>query len=301
MTLLNSTGVPKVDSLVCEIIDLLESNFPSRIRGYYMMGSYADNSAIATSDLDMLVVFKSSLNPDEAQRFSDRLAQCQLTTSIPLDIDAANEEDLLDYGVVNFRRASLLMYGEDIRPLVTQEQPIDSFIRGMMHNQYGSIAGGRGNPEVLTIPLDYPDPAGEFYGYDSRPIVACDGTTQNGTKNLVLLVLWLTTALLAFTTGEYIVTKRQCVTLYRRLINDEWTELIETVYEQCRNRWNYFVPSDPVERQQLRALCDRTGRLKTTFSHATKGFSWLSYSTQRIDTSYMLSNDWGKSSIQLRL
>lgn len=39
MTLLNSTSVQKVDSLVCEIIDLLESNFLTRIRGYYMMGS----------------------------------------------------------------------------------------------------------------------------------------------------------------------------------------------------------------------------------------------------------------------
>ncbi|MBW4573379.1 MAG: hypothetical protein KME31_37140 [Tolypothrix carrinoi HA7290-LM1] len=50
ITLLNSTKVPKVDLLLCEIINLLEQSFSNRIRGYYLQGSYANHSAVATSD-----------------------------------------------------------------------------------------------------------------------------------------------------------------------------------------------------------------------------------------------------------
>jgi predicted nucleotidyltransferase len=255
ITLFNSTKVPKVDLLLCEIINLLEQSFPNRIRGYYLEGSYANHSAVATSDIDMRVVFKGKLEAEERQQFAQTLESYQQMCSIELGITPDSEEALFRIGAVRFQKASLLMYGEDIRPQVPLK-PIDSFIRDNMHFQYQLLARVRGNPEVLTFPLDYPDPAGEFYGYDRRPIRA-DGIIQYGTKDLVLNVLCPATALIALTAKQYVVSKQHCVTQYRRWINDEWTPLIEAVYQQCRYQWNYLVPLLSDDRKQLRKLCDR--------------------------------------------
>ena len=257
ITLLNSSGVEKVDSLVCEIINLLEQSFPDRIRGYYLEGSYADNSAVATSDIDIRVVFKSSLDAEERQQFAQLLDSYQQICPIELGITPDSEEALFRIGAIRFQKATLLMYGEDIRSLVPLK-PIEDYIRDSMHFPYRLFARVRGNREVLTFPLEYPDPVDEFYGYAYRPIRASDGAIHCGTKDLVLSVLCPATALIALEASQYVLTKRKCLTQYRCWINDEWTDLVEAVYEQCRNQWNYLIPLTSAHRQQLRALCDRT-------------------------------------------
>jgi hypothetical protein len=45
--------------------------------------------------------------------------------------------------------------------------------------------------------------------------------------------------------------------LYRTLVNDEWGDLVEQVYECCKRRWGYRIPRDASDRAQLHALCQR--------------------------------------------
>lgn len=254
--LLNSTGVTDVDSIVRGSIGLLERSFPGRIRGYYLVGSYAVGCPVWTSDIDMSVVFKGRLAPEEKGRFADVIDEYKLSSPYGLDITPDGEERLFRVGTSKFQTASLLMYGEDIRAVVPLK-PMDSYILDEMHFPYHLFKRVRGNPTVLTFPLDYPDPEGEFYGYDRRWMRAPDGSSHDVTKELVLSTVCAATALIALKAGQYVRHKSECAQQYRRWINDEWTAVVEAIYEQCRNQWAYLVPSAPTDRQHLRCLCER--------------------------------------------
>ena len=109
ITLIASTGVENVDAIACEIIGKVEQSFPGRIRGYYLEGSYADGTAVATSDIDLRVVFKRSLTSDERQEFAQISDKCQKNTSIELGITADSKEALFRIGAVRFQKGTLLI------------------------------------------------------------------------------------------------------------------------------------------------------------------------------------------------
>lgn len=253
-----STNVPQVDQIVCKIIDWVEQHFPDRIRGYYLVGSYAVGEAVATSDIDMVVVFKGSFESEDKQLFAQVLFQCKEMSPLDIDLTPVGEAQLFHVGGVKFQTASLLMYGEDIRAAVPKK-PIEDHIRDSMHTPYHLFARVRGNPPMLNFPLDYPDPSGEFYGYDSRLMRTADGASHPGIKELVLIVLCSAEALIWLKAGKYVGNGRKsdCGTQYRIWINDEWTAFIEAIDEYCRKRWAYLVPQDTAQRQLLRSLCDR--------------------------------------------
>jgi predicted nucleotidyltransferase len=58
LALASSTGDPRIDEIVQGIIGLFEIAFPGRIRGCYLVGSYADGTAVPLSDIDIRVVLK---------------------------------------------------------------------------------------------------------------------------------------------------------------------------------------------------------------------------------------------------
>ncbi len=85
ITLQTSSGYPKIDQILLELICVIEHYFPDRIRGYYLVGSYAVGEAIVTSDLDLVIVFKHSLSPAEKQKFLLVKEECQLKSPLALD------------------------------------------------------------------------------------------------------------------------------------------------------------------------------------------------------------------------
>jgi len=57
-----STGDENVDALLREVISRVEQALPERIRGYYVVGSHADGSALLASDIDLTIVVKGALD-----------------------------------------------------------------------------------------------------------------------------------------------------------------------------------------------------------------------------------------------
>jgi hypothetical protein len=107
----------------------------------------------------------------------------------------------------------------------------------------------------LTYPLTYPDPTGRFYGYDRRRVRLMDGSVHASIKDLAVSVLSTATARIAAEAQHYVVTKRDCVPLYQRWINDQWRPLVEDIDTYCRTQWGYLVPESETERQRLRSFC----------------------------------------------
>ena len=66
------------------------------------------------------------------------------------------------------------------------------------------------------------------------------------------------TALVAYETQDYIPTKAECLARYRKDIADEWTPLLEDVFEFCKRSLHYQIPSSAVDRAKLREICART-------------------------------------------
>ena len=60
VSLTNSTGYSQVDQIIQGVIGIFERIFSDRIRSYYLLGSYANGTAISTNDYDQRAVY--SLN-----------------------------------------------------------------------------------------------------------------------------------------------------------------------------------------------------------------------------------------------
>src|SRR5262249_16791240 len=118
-----------------------------------------------------------------------------------------------------------------------------------------SILRGCGN---LALPLCYPDPNGEFFGYDRVCIPAWYpvGTTH-GFKELIAAVTRISTCLIAARTGHVVVGKAASVANYRELIGDEWSAFLGHLLEEVRHS-NYCVPDSHEHRATLRELCRLT-------------------------------------------
>jgi hypothetical protein len=180
MRLLASTGVDQVDQILRGFVDLLELSFPNRVRACYATGSYADARATPLSDIDVTVVFKDTFEDAEYERFRRIVSACkpmipygfnvgaisasELTRAAALD---PQQDWLIVLTAVSLKRASLLLYGEDIRDTIALPSQ-ESFTRCIMPFPVLVMAGQRGHPERLRVPVDYPDPADEFYGYTKR-------------------------------------------------------------------------------------------------------------------------------------
>ena len=250
--LINATGNANIDALLAGIITVYEAAFPNRIRGYYLVGSYGDDTPVATSDIDLEIVFKGSLMPEENQRQQAIKDGLRAIAPIHLDLPLHAEDDLLKIDTVAIVQASRFVYGEDTRasmPLPSIELYLRRITiptqRGLTH---------RFRTEDVTLPLDYPIPDDEFFGYVPERWKGAHGDI----KMWVLNIGWLTTFLIARQAGVFVPSKRQMIPLYREHINDEWTEFLSAVYDSGRRQWAYNLPEKTEDRTLMRDLCRQT-------------------------------------------
>ena len=87
LTLMHSTGHVLTDRIALGLVTVFEHVFPNRINGYYVEGSYADGSAVATSDLDLTLVLRSPLTTSAERELANHLINaCKLLSAVELDI-----------------------------------------------------------------------------------------------------------------------------------------------------------------------------------------------------------------------
>ena len=272
VTLLNSVGNRRVDNILRGVIGIFESTFPNRIRGYYLTGSYMDGTAVPASDIDVDILFICNfINLEEKEKVQQISQYCSLISPIPLELNIYGEGQALRLGFPTLKFASVLLYGEDIRNEISLI-PLEWWQRSLMHVPYRFFSRIRGNPEFLVFPLNYPDPVGEFYGYDTREARAADNSMHPGTKEIINCVGKSALAIIALKANVYVNDKNDCLKQYLTRINDEWTDLIQDVYAKCRRAWGYCVPEDAEDRKQLINICERTLAFENYFLSLYKDF-----------------------------
>jgi len=240
-----------------EVVAAFVERFPGRIQSCYTLGSYADASAISASDLDLTIVFAGALTAEERAAAVELAAACVRRSAVELDIEARDERTLALGVSPNFKLGSALAWGDDIRERVPL-MSLATWTRDRMHSSWWRIARLFARPRVITLPLEYPEPADAFRGYARRTLRRPDGVEVPCTRDLIRLVGWAATGLLALQCGVYVARKRDAHLLYREHIGGAWAELVEQTYTLCRQRWGYLIPEEPAERAQLQRLCDQT-------------------------------------------
>ena len=251
--MLYSTGHQDVDDIIRGIIDAFESAFPGRVVSYYLVGSHADGNTVALSDIDIRVVFEGDfLSSLEVERVIVVRQSCRSRSPVAIDLPLLsearlrNDEDWL-HEAIGIRTGGILLDGKDITdslPLAS----LDAYLRNYTYAPVLFFARLRGRAPHLNYPLDYPDPAGEFCGYDE-----IEG--RHSTQNFVLALGYAATCLIAWSAGQMVTRKTDWPTLYRAYVDDEWASLLDEIYGKCRLEWEYRIPDALAERRTLRELC----------------------------------------------
>lgn len=251
-----STGNARMDAIVKGTLSRVHESLPGRLIAVYVLGSYADASAVVTSDLDLVLIIADRFRVGEHARIQAIVAECAAQEEGELDI-AVVDEDSLRAGVSpTLKLGSRLLWGADLcehLPLM----PLDAWTRDRMHSSCWRLAGLFSRPLPLTMPLGYPDPDDEFYGYTRRLTHLPGGELTPGTRDLMRAGGWMATALVAYQAGQYVPTKRACATMYRDYIGDEWAGLLDDLSEWVRSAWQYRIPAHEEDRAMLRAICTR--------------------------------------------
>lgn len=259
------TGDTIVDDTIARVCATFDGAFPGRVLSWFALGSYADASAINTSDLDLTVVFRDALSDGERARAEHVCGSLVADSPVELDIELDDERSLAQGISPNFKLGGICVWGEDVResaPLVS----IAEWTRDRMHSSWWRIARLFSRPTALTLPLEYPEAADPFRGYTRRTLRIASTVEVPCTRDLIRLVGWAATGLLALQSGVYVARKSDVHPLYRERIGDEWASLVEDVYRECRTRWGYLIPHEPEERARLRDICDQTLGFERHFS-----------------------------------
>jgi len=234
-------------------------------------GSFADGSAMATSDLDLAIVFRDRFETGEFDEARKLATGCRSHESLELDVGVYDELSLSRGVPPMLKLGGRLIWGDEVlgrMPLV----PIDVWARERMHASYWLLVNVFARPPVVDLPVNFPDPMGEFYGYQDMRAGCGGGSSEESTRNLVRVTGWMATALVALHSGTHVVAKQHCHTAYRRLVGDRWSPFLEDVYQTCRGRWAYRVPEDRAGRDRLRKICERTLGFENRFLRSYRSF-----------------------------
>lgn len=253
-------GKPSIDTVLSQIVERYETQFPGRIRACYLTGSYAEGNAVEWSDIDVYILFKDAFVSEEEAAQAEQLGlSCAPLTPLRLDLHAGSEQSqdsLPGFLSAAVKQTSVLLYGEDTRECMSLPDK-EKYTRDATEIALQFLLWLH-QGENITYPLAYPDPDGAFFGYDQLQVLSSDlASARPGIRLLVETACRIGTALLAFKTDRYVSTKRESVQTYRELINDEWASFLQAMFEKGKLCWSYNLPEQIEERAELRGLCER--------------------------------------------
>ena len=157
---------------------------------------------------------------------------------------------------------SLILFGTDTRNSMPDVLP--PHVTLLMQDFVGSlkmIHAFETWPRNLTYPLTYPDPDGEFYGYDLNGIKLNDYPLDDfklGTPTLIHHLLLGAELLSRLRVVRHIFSRQQTIRNYEGVVGDGWTSILREATERCRDTWFYKIPPDKENRTYLRLLCKKT-------------------------------------------
>jgi hypothetical protein len=260
VVLATSTDVPLIDRVLQTIVNSYEHTFPNRVRSYYLIGSYVEHTAVPLSDIDCCVIFANDFTSSEEELVARQLGQqCASVSPVRLDIGTCPENKLVELRPdirVALKLGSSLVYGTDIRTNILLPH-LSDYVTALIAGAQYFIARLRGQTQLMTASVDYPDASDPFFGYTHKSVAEWyPSTIDAGTKELVATTSRIASAIVAREAQRYVPGKQAAITLFQD-VGGEWASFVHQVYRQCKLEWKYLVPEAAHDRQQLRSLCQQ--------------------------------------------
>jgi hypothetical protein len=264
-----STGNPQIDSILRGLIGVYQAAFPDRLRCLYMVGSYSDGSAVPGSDLDVGVVFTQPLVDEDLARFREVTRSLALISSVRLDCGTVNPARFTN-GIPAGLKECLVVYGENVFAELPLE-PVEQALRRAMSNTFHSLYVLRQRDDSLIYPLNYPDAAGEYYGYERWGTYLGERTFGPGVRSLVTSVTMMASCFVMIEAGQPVASKQKSILAYQTYVGDKWAKFIGQVYELCKETWHYQLPTNAKTRHQFRRLCGKMLAFENHFLRRCRG------------------------------
>jgi hypothetical protein len=156
-----------------------------------------------------------------------------------------------------FATNRLLLYGEDVSARIPPLHH-DDIVRKAVSSAIFVLRELYDPASPLHVPLAYPDPEGEFYGFERDGMPAPRGWSGPGTKKLINAVSMVAGAVVAMQTEHVALSRAESLPLYRRYVGDDWMGFVEQVCALRTPQRGYAMPTDRTDRHRLRQLCAQT-------------------------------------------
>jgi hypothetical protein len=245
------------DSLLGEVCQRFQAAFPGRIGGIYLLGSRALGCAIASSDWDLAVVFRGAVADAERKTAQNLAADIRRSGPLVLELTVLDEAEARR-GVRPHIKIGKLVEGDD----VLEDCPLKPRTELLGYFSYSALYFSwmvRGKPPLLAYPLAYPDPTGEFFGYEQNGIWTGENTFRPGLGLLVNLAVSIANFHLALEADEFVPNKSLTVARFRqRFPAAPLGAWLQVVFELGRQRWQGTIPAAADDRLALADLCRRT-------------------------------------------
>jgi hypothetical protein len=238
-------------------VNALLSAFPQDVRAVYIHGSHANNTAIPGSDVDLVVVLTANARTPDIHRFAE-----ERQPALPFTLDiVCVDESLVDDRPHAPVAAALKWNSRLLAGTAIDVEHMAPSLAGFLE-QAGAcallgIAGLRDRAEIWA-PVGYPEPAGEFFGYDRIQEAPTQPSGQApGTRELIATASWSASAFLARSAGVIAPSRMDAFSMYPVVIRDEWSPLLAAIHDQCRLEWSGEIPESANDRSALRKVCAR--------------------------------------------
>jgi predicted nucleotidyltransferase len=245
-----------------DAVEALLAAFPNRLRVIYLFGSYAAGTAVPASDLDLFIVFHGTVRAGEHEHARAVGDASSHSLGVGVDVMTIGDSALLQDGHFRIAAAGVPIWGEDLRdrlPPVSLATYLRNYSRAPI--DYMRVIRG---VDHLDEPVVYPDPDGEFFGYDAQLLYPGNFPAHN-VKAMVATACWIGTATIGLRFGRTAASKTEGVALYRALVGGRWGEFVADLYTVVKERWGYLVPPDEFDRRRLRAWCAQLLELENDY------------------------------------
>lgn len=238
------------------------------VNAIYLSGSYANGYAIkGISDLDLLVLID-----EYDDNIVSMINECFIDEDIELDFCVLKTSDIYEKptsidvreSVMSSKLCGQLLFGEDV--LNHWELPdIENYTHRTIEMVHEFICRAHGE-NWNDRKLEYPEKDDKYRGY----IIERGGFPS--TKQLISLYTWIATARLGKYKKLYCGCKQQCIDLYCEMFNDEFSDCLKKVYDDCRKNWGYLLPDDLDSQERLSKYCTKLLMYEREFIEECRAF-----------------------------
>src|SRR5258708_12279848 len=96
------------------VIQVYEDTFPGQIAAYYVEGSYADQTPLTTSDIDLVIIFRNRFADADARSMAERTWTNKQVGTPEVDISIVDEDSLRGGVRPNVKLGGWLIYGQEV-------------------------------------------------------------------------------------------------------------------------------------------------------------------------------------------